>query len=132
LKAALTPQSPRTTITLLSQVVLIKLEQQKLFQFLFDSLSAWNRMPSRGQRMARFYEDVPIQWKEGETTYGRGLGNHVAWRCKCDHLMLAPHEELYFVPPCPTCGRKFRVVKGKKPRYVKRVIERMERPYRPT
>jgi ribosomal protein L34E len=82
--------------------------------------------------MARFYDDVPIQWKEGETTHGRGLGNHVAWRCKCDHLMLAPHEELYFVPPCPTCGRKFRVVKGKKPRYVKRVIERAERPYRPT
>jgi hypothetical protein len=78
--------------------------------------------------MARFYEDVPIQWKEGETTYGRGLGNHVAWRCKCDHLMLGPHEELYFVPACPTCGRKFRVLKGKKPRYVKRVIERMERP----
>jgi len=84
------------------------------------------------ERMARFYEDVPIEWKDGETTYGRGLGNHVAWRCKCDHLMLAPHEELYFVPACPTCGRKFRVLKGKKPRYVKRVIERVEKPYRPT
>jgi hypothetical protein len=82
--------------------------------------------------MARFYEDVPIEWKEGETTYGRGLGNHVAWRCKCDHLMLAPHEELYFVPACPTCGRKFRVLKGKKPRYVKRVIERVERPFKRT
>ncbi len=78
--------------------------------------------------MARFYEDVPIQWKEGDVTYGRGLGNHVAWMCKCNHLMLAPHEELYFVPACPTCGRKFRVLKGKKPRYVKRVIERVERP----
>jgi len=98
----------------------------------------WGRWPtgiecmSGGPRMARFYEDVPIQWKEGETSYGRGLGNHVAWRCKCDHLMLAPHEELYFVPACPTCGRKFRVLKGKKPRYVKRVIERVERPYRRT
>ena len=78
--------------------------------------------------MAKFYEDVPIQWKEGDETRGRGLGNHVAWVCKCEHLMLAPHEELYFVPACPTCGRKFRVIKGKRPRYVKRVIERVERP----
>ena len=78
--------------------------------------------------MARFYENVPIQWKEGDETTGRGLGNHVAWMCKCNNLMLAPHEELYFVPACPTCGRKFRVLKGKKPRYVKRVIERVERP----
>ena len=81
--------------------------------------------------MARFYEDVPVQWKEGDVTHGRGLGNHVAWMCKCNHLMLAPHEELYFVPACPTCSRKFRVLKGKKPRYVKRVIERVERPVKP-
>jgi hypothetical protein len=77
-------------------------------------------------------QDVPIQWKEGEETYGRALGNHVAWMCKCDHLMLGPHEELYFVPACPTCGRKFRILKGKKPRYVKRVIERVERPVKRT
>jgi hypothetical protein len=84
------------------------------------------------REMARFYEDVPIQWKEGDESRGRGLGNHVAWMCKCNNLMLAPHEELYFVPACPTCGRKFRVLKGKKPRYVKRVIERVERPYKRT
>ena len=64
--------------------------------------------------MASFYEDVPIQWQEGDQTLGRGLGNHVAWMCKCNHLMLAPHEELYLVPACPTCGRKFRVLRKAK------------------
>lgn len=44
----------------------------------FDSLEVGIKCIPGGQRMARFYEDVPIQWKEGETTYGRGLGNHVA------------------------------------------------------
>jgi hypothetical protein len=72
--------------------------------------------------MANFYE-VPIQWKDGTLTQGRGIGNNVAWRCKCGEVLLGPHEDLYAVPPCP-CGTKFRIVRGKRPQFVDRVMER--------
>ncbi len=72
--------------------------------------------------MAKFY-DVCVQWKDKPETKGRAIGNNVAWLCKCNEILLGPHEKLYRVPECPGCGRKFRVVRGKKPQFVARVTE---------
>ncbi len=72
--------------------------------------------------MAKLY-DVPVHWKKGPPTQGRGVGNNAAWRCKCGGVLLGPHEGLYRVPPCPCCGLKFKIVRGKRPQFVDRVIE---------
>ena len=73
--------------------------------------------------MAKFY-DVPIRWKNGAATQGRGIGNNAAWQCKCGGVLLGPHEALYAIPACPDCGLRFKVVRGKSPRFVDRVVER--------
>jgi hypothetical protein len=73
--------------------------------------------------MAKFY-DVLIRWKDGTATQGRGIGNNAAWRCQCGEILLGPHEALYSVPQCPGCRRGFRVVRGRRPRFVERVMER--------
>jgi hypothetical protein len=72
--------------------------------------------------MAQFY-DVAVYWKDKSTTQGRGIGNNAAWQCICGRILLGPHEGLYQMPPCP-CGRKFRIVRGKRPQFVDRVIEK--------
>lgn len=72
--------------------------------------------------MARFY-DVPVYWKDGRESEGRGVGNNAAWLCACGKVLLGPHEDLYSIDPCPECGLKFRIVRGKRPRYVDHVEE---------
>lgn len=71
--------------------------------------------------MAQFY-DVPIIWKNKTTTAGRGIGNNAAWQCLCGQVLLGPHEDLYEIPPC-ICNRKFRIVRGKRPQFVAKVLE---------
>jgi len=71
--------------------------------------------------MAQFY-DVPVIWKNRATGEGRGIGNNAAWQCLCGRVLLGPHEGLYRIPAC-FCGRKFRIVRGKHPHFVARVIE---------
>lgn len=71
--------------------------------------------------MAQFY-DVPVVWKSKSATQGRGIGNNAAWQCTCGRVLLGPHEDLYKIPPC-VCGRKFRIVRGKRPQFVARVVE---------
>ena len=71
--------------------------------------------------MARFY-DVPVEWKKGPATKGRGIGNNAAWTWKCGEVLLGPYEGLYAIPPC-SCGNKFRIVRGKRPRFVDRVVQ---------
>ena len=73
--------------------------------------------------MAKFY-DVVVRWKDGTTTQGRGIGNNAAWQCRCGGVLLGPHEALYAIPPCPACGQKFKIVRGKHPQFVDRVVER--------
>lgn len=74
--------------------------------------------------MARYY-DVSVKWREGPETRGRGIGNNAAWVCKCREVLLGPYEERYQIPPCPKCGRQFRIVKGPAPRFVA-FVEEME------
>jgi hypothetical protein len=71
--------------------------------------------------MAQFY-DVPVIWKDKTTTEGRGIGNNAAWQCACGRVLLGPHEGLYKIPPC-SCSRRFRIVRGKRPHFVARVVE---------
>ena len=71
--------------------------------------------------MARFY-DVPVLWKDKALTQGRGIGNNAAWLCLCKRVLLGPHEDLYKIPPC-ACGRRFRIIRGKRPQLVAKVIE---------
>lgn len=73
--------------------------------------------------MAKFY-DVQIHWKDKSVTKGRGIGNNAAWQCKCGDILLGPHEDLYPVPACLGCGRRFNILRGKRPRFVQRVVER--------
>ena len=47
----------------------------------------------------------------------------VAWQCKCDAVLIGPHDDLYAIPPCPKCGRRFRIHRGEKPQFVARVEE---------
>lgn len=75
--------------------------------------------------MARFY-DVQVRWKDGMTSAGTGIGNNAAWQCRCRRILLGPHEDLYLVPPC-SCGRSFRIVRGKRPQFVARIEERPSR-----
>jgi hypothetical protein len=72
--------------------------------------------------MAKFY-DVPVHWKDGSVTQGRGVGNNAAWKCKCKQILLGPHEALYRIEPCPGCEKTFRIVRGRKPKYVDHVQE---------
>lgn len=72
--------------------------------------------------MAKFYP-VEVHWKRGSSTAGRGIGNNVAWTCHCGEILLGPHEDLYKIPDCPGCGRKFRVLRGSKPNFVAKVRE---------
>jgi len=72
--------------------------------------------------MATFY-DVRVEWKDGTTSQGRGIGNIVAWKCRCGGVLLGPHEDLYAIPPCPGCGLTFRILRGTDPQFVGRVIE---------
>ena len=72
--------------------------------------------------MARYY-DVPVHWKNGRQTKGRGVGNNAAWQCVCEQVLLGPHEDLYPIDPCPECGRSFRIARGKRPQYVDHVEE---------
>ena len=71
--------------------------------------------------MAKFY-DVTVHWKNKPSTKGRGTGNNAAWLCKCAEILLGPHEDLYAIPSC-RCGRRFRIVRGKKPQFVEKVID---------
>jgi hypothetical protein len=70
--------------------------------------------------MAEFY-CVPIRWRDGPETPGRGVGNNAAWICRCGEVMLGPYR--YSIDPCPGCGRRFRVVRGKAPQFVGYVEE---------
>jgi hypothetical protein len=72
--------------------------------------------------MAKFY-DVPVHWKDKTITKGRGIGNNAAWQCKCRGVLLDPYEDLYPIPQCPSCGLKFKIVRGKCPQFVDRVVE---------
>jgi hypothetical protein len=72
--------------------------------------------------MAKFY-DVQVHWKTGPATQGRGIGNNAAWKCKCGEILLGPHEDLYAVPKCPGCGCKFKIVRGRKPNFVAKIVE---------
>jgi len=71
--------------------------------------------------MANFY-DVAVHWKDKSVSEGRGIGNNAAWLCQCRRVLLGPLEDLYQMPPCP-CGKKFRIVRGQRPRFVAKVIE---------
>lgn len=71
--------------------------------------------------MADFY-DIQVHWKTGRITSGRGVGNNAAWICECKQVLLGPHEDMYAIPPCH-CGKRFRIVRGRKPKYVAKVIE---------
>ena len=73
--------------------------------------------------MATYYT-VPVHWRDGSKSDGRGIGNNAAWTCRCGGVLLGPHEGLYGVPPCPGCGRTFRVHRGQAPQFVSRVQER--------
>src|SRR5258707_966915 len=67
-----------------------------------------------------------VRAKENAATLAspcRIVANTAAWRCKCGGVLLGPHEGLYRVPPCPCCGLKFKIVRGKRPQFVDRVIE---------
>jgi len=66
--------------------------------------------------MASFY-NVPVLWKGGAQTFGRGVRNNTAWQCLCGEIPLGPHEKLYSIDPCPGCGRRFCIFSGKKPQY---------------
>ena len=72
--------------------------------------------------MASYY-DVPIHWKTGKSTKGRGIGNNAAWQCSCKQILLGLHEDCFPIDACPECGRRFRIVRGKKPHYVDHVEE---------
>jgi hypothetical protein len=72
--------------------------------------------------MAKFY-DVRVHWKDKTVTEGRGIGNNAAWQCRCRSVLLGPHEDLYTIPQCPSCGLKFKIVRGKRPQFVDRVVE---------
>jgi hypothetical protein len=72
--------------------------------------------------MTKFY-DVRVHWKKGALTIGRGVGNNAAWKCPCGEILLGPHEDLYAIPECPGCGRTFRIVRGKKPNFVAKILE---------
>ncbi|PYP92320.1 MAG: hypothetical protein DMG65_04375 [Candidatus Angelobacter sp. Gp1-AA117] len=69
--------------------------------------------------MAKFY-DVPIRWRDKTSDVGRGIGNNVASKCRCKAVLLGPHGDLYSIPPCPSCGREFKIMRGKKPQFVAR------------
>jgi hypothetical protein len=70
--------------------------------------------------MADFYA-VPVVWRDGTRTTGRGVGNNAAWLCKCGEVLLGPHEGMYPIDPCPGCGKEFRIVRGTAPQHVDRV-----------
>jgi len=72
--------------------------------------------------MAKFY-NVEIYWKNGLQTEGVGVGNNAAWNCACGQVLVGPHEGLYAIDPCPRCQRTFRIVRGKKPKFVDHIEE---------
>ena len=55
--------------------------------------------------MASYYE-VPVSWLDSTKSEGRGLGNNVAWRCKCGETLLAT-SQYSPPPPCPGCHRRY-------------------------
>lgn len=73
--------------------------------------------------MAIFY-DVQIKWLNRTETKGRGIGNNAAWVCLCGAVLLGPHEDMYPIPPCPDCGKKFKIKRGKAPQFVDSVEEK--------
>ncbi len=72
--------------------------------------------------MAQFYS-VEVRFKDGSSGEARGIGNNAAWLCRCKEVLVGPHEDMYLMPACPRCERKFRIMRGTKPRYVSLVKE---------
>lgn len=90
-------------------------------QLFFLYFAGVNSLPEKVS-MTKFY-DVEVNWKKNPPSLGRGIGNNAAWECKCGEILLGPHEDLYAIPACPRCGARFRVLRGKKPAFVAKVIE---------
>ena len=70
------------------------------------------------------YYPVRVMWLDHTQTTGNAVGNNAAWLCKCNMILLGPHEESVFqIGPCPFCGRRFRIRRGQGPNVIDRVEE---------